>query len=282
MLRRILFALTVLLGVIVLTSLLASLMAEGQDGGAGLALAGKGYYYRAWGATPYACIHCHANFDEAKFDDGYWRPAHALWNASSRPSYYNGAYEGGGEVALARAINTCAVAFLKADPLPLEDEKMQALLAYLRSISPEAESPLVTITRVSSPPEVEGDPRSGEQQFNASCMLCHREKGAAPPLTFAASPFVVMAKVRGYKPPADGLDEPFDLDYPMPFFSAERLTGQQVADVAAFWEYRQLQLAREAAEEALPTIEALEEILATTPDSGSGDGGGEENGADGE
>lgn len=271
MLRRILFALAVLFGVLTFTALLASLIAEGQDGEAELALAGKGYYYSAWGSTPYSCIYCHANFDEAKFDDGYWRPAHEMWNAASRPSYYNGAYKGRSDVPLARAINTCAVAFLKADPLPLEDERMQALIAYLRSISPDAESPAVTITRVSSPPEVDGDSRSGEKLFNASCMLCHREKGAAPPLTFTASPFFVMASIRGYKPPADGLDEPFELDYPMPFFSSERLTDQQVADLAAFWEYRQMQLAREAAEEALPTAEALEEISAAPAESGDGE-----------
>jgi len=268
----------VLLGVLVLTALLASLVAESQDGEAELAMAGKGYYYRAWGSTPYACIHCHANFDEAKYDDGYWRPAHPMWNAATRPSYYNSAYKGGGDVPLARAVNTCTVAFLKADPLPLQGEKMQALLAYIRTISPDAKSPAVTITRVSSPPEVEGDPRTGGRQFEASCMLCHREKGAAPPLAFAASPFVVMAKVRGYKLPADGMDEPFELNYPMPFFSAERLTDQQVADIAAFWEYRQMQLAREASEAALPSMEALEEIAAAPDENGAG----EEHGADNE
>jgi len=232
-----------------------------------LALAGKGYYYRAWGESSYACIYCHANFDEARLDDGYWRPGHSLWNAASRPSYYNKAYTGTGDIPLARAINTCTVAFLQTNALKLSDERMQALLAYIRSISPEDISQPVEITRVSEAPEMDGDPRKGEEIFASSCELCHREKGILPAHNFKADTALVLAKIRGTKPPEDVAGE-LEGDYPpMPFFSAERLSNQRVANILAYWDYMKLIQAQksqadiECEEAAVETVagEATEE-----------------------
>ena len=203
-----------------------------------LELAGKGYYYRAWGGSRYACIYCHANFDEARLDDGYRRPGHMLWNAYGRPSFYNGAYRGKGEIPLARAINTCVVAFLQADALTLSNERMRTLIAYVRSISPDEVSPAITITRSDSPPEMDGDPRRGEALFAAACVLCHREKAVASPLTFADDTAVVLARIRGWQitdaASASGSAPP----PPMPFFSRERLSDQETADLLAYWDYK--------------------------------------------
>ncbi len=246
-----------------------------------LTLAGKGYFYRAWGESGYACIYCHANFDESKLDDGYRRPGHMLWNAYKRPSFYNEAYKGGDETSLARAANTCIVAFLQEKAQMLSDQPLQALIAYLKSISVEEASPPVKITRVDTPPDMEGEPRRGEKLFAAACVLCHRERGVVPELNFYADSALVLAKIRGIKRPEDARGELAGKYAPMPFFSAERLSDQEVADILAYWEYQQLVQAREQQTEPLedtlempaaPPPEALPDEPEAPKDTEPGDG----------
>jgi len=256
------------LGVILV---LAAFMAlPGQAGnGAGftdeaeLALAGKGYYYRAWGESNYSCIYCHANFDEDKLDDGYWRPANPLWNSTARRSFYNEAYAGTGDIPLARSVNTCIVAFLQTGALKLGDERMQALLAYLHSISPDDMAPPVTITRASEAPDVDGDPRRGKVLFSASCVLCHRDKGILPELDFTAETSLVFSKIRGTKGPTGSNRETIDDYPPMPFFSMERLSDQQVADILAHWDFMKFTKEQSLREEITPE-EGTVEIFTDT------------------
>ncbi len=267
--QRITVAFCVLGVILVLAAFMALSSQAGNGTGladeAELALAGKGYYYRAWGKSNYACIYCHANFDEGKLDDGYWRPGSSLWNSAVRPSYYNGAYSGNGDISLARGINTCVVAFLQTDALKLSDERMQALLAYLHSISPDDTAPPVTITRTSRAPGMDGDPRRGEKLFSASCVLCHRNKGVLPELSFKADASLVLAKIRDMKVPEDAQGELGDNYPPMPFFSVERLSDQQVADILAHWDYTKFTRAQESREEAEPEEIAVEMLTDTTP-----------------
>jgi len=229
-----------------------------------LALAGKGYYYRAWGDSCYSCIYCHANFDEDKLDDGYWRPGSSLWNSAARTSYYNGAYSGEGSLPLARSVNTCVVAFLQTDALNLADERMQALLAYIRSISPDDTASPVKITRATKAPEMDGDPRRGEKLFAASCVLCHRDKGILPKLGFKADSALVLAKIRGMKVPDNARGEFEDGYPPMPFFSMERLSDQQVADILAYWDYMSFIQEQAIQGEIAPEESAVEMLIDTT------------------
>jgi mono/diheme cytochrome c family protein len=238
-----------------------------------LALAGKGYYYSAWGESSYACIYCHANFDEDRLDDGYWRPGHSLWNSAGRPSYYNGTYAGEDNIPLARAINTCIVAFLQTDALKLRDEPMQALLAYICSISPDETSPPVQITRVTEAPEMDGDPRIGEKYFASSCELCHREKGILSALGFRRDASLVLAKIRGAKLPEDAAGEPSADNPPMPFFSAERLSNQRVADILAYWERMKFIREQEAREDIAPDRSVTEKLTEGPSEESEEDGG---------
>jgi mono/diheme cytochrome c family protein len=251
MVKRILYAALILSAVLALTVLLA-LLALAQDDEQSV-LDGKALYYKAWGNSSYSCIYCHANFDEAKLDDGYLRPGHPLWSSVIRPSYYNGAYTGQGDIPLARAINTCASGFLKVKPLGLSDSRMLHLIAYLRAISPDTEALAVTVTRATELPPLDGDPRRGEMLYKAACILCHREKSSAPVLTFKAQSDLVAAKIRGLKTSAEAIHEIAEWPAPMPFFSMERMSDQQVADIVAYWEYTQFLMEEE--HKSVPAIE---------------------------
>lgn len=212
-------------------------------------LAGKSLYYEAWGNSPYACVYCHSNFDEARLDDGYLRPGHSLWDVTARHSYYNAVYTGKDDVPLIRAINTCVAGFLKTDTLPASDPKMQSLLAYLRSITPDSKTTPITITRATKLTELDGDPRRGEALYASACILCHRDKGSAPALAYIASSVFVASKIRGLKAPSDALGEIDEWNAPMPFFSVERLSDQQTADIVSYWEYKQYLIEQERLKE---------------------------------
>jgi len=257
------------LGVILVLAAFMALPGQAGNGAsftgeAELTLAGKGYYYRAWGESNYSCIYCHANFDEELLDDGYWRPGNSLWNSAARPSYYNEAYSGNGDIPLARGINTCVVAFLQTNAFKLSDEKMQALLAYLHSISQDDTAPPVTITRASRAPEMDGNPRRGEKLYAASCVLCHRDKGILPELNFGVDCALVLAKIRDMKVPDDAKGIMEDDYPPMPFFSLERLSDQQVADILAHWDYTIFTREQASQEEVEPEEGAVEMLIGTT------------------
>ncbi len=241
--KRIVFAALILLAVLALTALIAMQgFAQADDEQA--VLDGKALYYSAWGGSEYSCIYCHANFDEAKLDDGYLRPGHSLWDSAARRSYYNGAYSGAGDTPLTRAVNTCAVGFLKTKPLAASDQRLQNLLAYLRSITPDTNVEPISITRAESIPTLDGDPRRGEMIYNAACILCHREKGSAPALAFKSQSDYVAIKIRGLETPDEAVHEIFGWNTSMPFFSMERLSDQQVADIVSYWEYQQFLLSQ--------------------------------------
>lgn len=223
-----------------------------------LVLSGKSLYYTAWGNSPYACIYCHANFDEKRWDDGYQRPAHSLWDSYNRPTYFNKAYSGPGETALIRAANTCIAGFLKAEPLPASDSKMTALIAYLRSISPSAKVEAITITRQTTLPELDGDPRRGENYYKASCTLCHRADGSAPELAYQAATSLAAVKIRGLQSPLGVAPEIVEWKAPMPFFSLERLSDQKAADILSYWEYRRFLAEQERAKARTENGQALD------------------------
>jgi len=165
-----------------------------------LVLEGKRLYYTAFGKTLYACIYCHANFDEEKLTDGYLRPGHQLYNSFHRTSFYNGAYKAEDGLALERAINTCLVAWLDIDPLSAEDAKMKALKLYIASISPDEDVPTVSVVKSEVYPEQFGDPRNGEKLYKSACVLCHRADGSAMELKFEGpfEPRTIFRKIRGF------------------------------------------------------------------------------------
>ncbi len=261
--------------------------AEGVDGQEvegkkGLIMEGKRLFYTAFGNTTYACIYCHANFDEEKLTDGFLRPGHSLWNSFNRSSYYNGKYDGEGKAPLMRAINTCLVAWLEVESLNAFDPEMVALLAYLESISPDEEASQVTIEKTIEYPSLEGNARRGEKLFTSACVLCHRTNGSAVELRIDEfDKNYYFAKIRGIpyssesdnddgvtakseleEVPGNGaLNSPEAEDSPengadeestqsqelvtpvkkygrMPFFGANRLSDQEVADILAYLEWK--------------------------------------------
>lgn len=205
-------------------------------------LAGKRLFYSAWGETSYACIYCHADFDERRSSEPYRRPAHPLVGVASRPTYFAGAYEGPGGIGLARAVNTCVVAWLRAKPLPASSDELSALLTYLDSISADADAAMINPVPIEKGGAFAdapvGNPRRGENLFHAACTLCHHEGGVAMPYDFTIprSNRALWNRIRGHRlKEAAGVESP---PMKMPFFSVSRLSDQEVADIVSYLEWQ--------------------------------------------
>gem|GEM_PF-1826137 len=207
-------------------------------------LAGKRLCYSAWGETGYACIYCHADFDERRSSDPYHRPAHPLVGVTARPGYFAGAYRGPGGMGLARAVNTCVVAWLGAEPLASGSDELAELLAYLDAISADADAAAKTPVAIEKGGAFTdapvGNPRRGEKLFAAACTLCHREGGAAMPYDFAnpRTSRSVWNRLRGYQLAEAEAADSATMPMKMPFFSADRLTDQDAADIVSYLEWQ--------------------------------------------
>lgn len=113
----------------------------------------------------FSCATCHS-VDDAT--DGP-RIGVTLKNVVGRPTWW-----GGQSPRLLDAVNFCNVFFMRGAPLDPSDPRARALYEYVVSISPEATSPEMPLTVVENVTTVaRGDPRRGEDVFNASCRVCH-------------------------------------------------------------------------------------------------------------
>lgn len=112
-----------------------------------------------------SCATCHNVYD-AK---GGSRIGVTLKNVVGRPTWW-----GGYSPRLLDAVNFCNVFFMRGAPLEPSDPRARALYEYLVSVSPDATSPEMPLTVVENVTTVpRGDPRRGEEVYNASCRVCH-------------------------------------------------------------------------------------------------------------
>ena len=234
---RIIFAAFALAAVAALAALLFSASAADRAD----VLAGKHLYYTAWGETAYACIYCHADFDESRPRDTYRRPAHPLVGVASRASYFTGAYQGPGGIGLARAVNTCVVAWLGSEALPSGSDELAALVAYLDSISTDAADATAPVAIEKGGAFADapvGNPHRGEKLFHEACLICHRAGGPTSRYDFAIprSARSVWDRVRGYQ--LTEAEAAGGADAKMPFFSTDRLGDQGLSDVISYLEWQ--------------------------------------------
>lgn len=182
----------------------------------------------------FACATCHALDEPAA--DGFTRPGHPIGDAALRGSYKNGQLS-----SFLEAVNTCRVEWLNTTPFEASDERWVALESYLRGVA-EAQNPTpspLTFEQVDPPADVAGgDPDVGEDTFNGRCIVCHGESGVgterAPAIagTMLPGDFIAL-KVRRSGNLDSGI---YNIETPgrMPFWSADRISDDQLIDVLAF------------------------------------------------
>lgn len=175
-----------------------------------------------------------------------------MWGVTRRTRYW------GGQITTLRgAVDHCLEFFMRGRPLDPDDLDARALHEYLASLGPEGPTdarPMTVIERVDGLPE--GDRTRGEATWRAACQPCHGEthsgEGRLPgrdlediilpqiaidlyPELFPEFPagLVVIEKVRhgGFITTA-GV---------MPFFSVERLSDDELADILTYLELPSLE-----------------------------------------
>jgi thiosulfate dehydrogenase len=120
----------------------------------------------------FSCTTCHAT-QPGEDPEGRRLPGHTLHGAASRPSFW-----GGGQDYLLDAVNLCYVEFMRGERMSPEDPSGRALLAYLRSISPQADAsrPCTVVRDIDAryltalPP---GDANRGRGAYQRACAYCH-------------------------------------------------------------------------------------------------------------
>lgn len=210
------------------------------------------FYDVNYGTTGLACANCHADFDDVKFPDDKIRPGHNLVGAHQRKIAWYGRFRGDALSRTAGGAGLCVVMYQRKtgartpfDALSVEDA--EALMAYFEFISEGIEVEKLTSQPFVLPWEdeskrrekldslnkrilnLQGNPENGEIIYQKACDQCHSEDVAIGPPLFAVkiTPEKIIEMVRAGSPSASKT--------PMPFFTSDKLTDQQIADLIAFF-----------------------------------------------
>ncbi|MCB2205703.1 cytochrome c [bacterium] len=217
---------------------------EGMDSASQEELAAKGqeiFRNRSYGEVEIACIDCHADFDESLANDDRIRPGHSILGAHQRVEAWNGEFSGDGLRRTAAGAAKCAYLYQeKGSGIEdaISESDARALMAYYAYVSPGNEPPKLSWEAVTWPGDADfdedtfekelegitklrGDAARGEVMFDRACGPCH-DTGLGPAVRIVKRKAEhVPAAVRG------GNDS-------MPFFSRDKLTDQDIADIQAF------------------------------------------------
>lgn len=199
---------------------------------------------RGFGRTGVACADCHSEADESVRVEGRIFAGHSVVGAAGRTSVWNGTYTGPDVAATAAGAAQCAHQYQERGASirdALAPEEREALLAFFSAISTGDEAKKIPWDAPARPGErtyvkevfireIEaittrsGDAERGRELFGAACAFCHGEDaaGSGPTLRRLHQhadrlPWIVRA----------GRDA-------MPFFSRDRLSNQDVADLWAY------------------------------------------------
>jgi mono/diheme cytochrome c family protein len=180
----------------------------------------------------FACATCHALEEPAP--DGYRRPGHPVGDAANRPSFKNGQL-----TELRDAVNSCRVEWMTAPPLDETDLRWLALFDYLSQLAGEVDAAALSFEIVQPPPELSGgDAEAGQALFNESCIVCHGRDASGTSQAPALRGELLDAETIAVRVRTSGLEESTVYDGlaggRMPFWSAERLTDEELLDLIAF------------------------------------------------
>jgi mono/diheme cytochrome c family protein len=189
------------------------------------------------GKNGVSCAGCHGTVaNEAKDGDGLIRAGHPLAGVAKRP-FWRGDRKRRFHRDLGDAANVCVMVFQGGRPL--EAERLRPLVAYLKSISRRGRArPLTIETALEADLDYDrpkyrgGDPLAGRDVFYRACHGCHPHARAGTGPAIAGQSVADIAK---YVREGNGLLRGARKGSSwMPAFGLDRLSHQQVADVAAW------------------------------------------------
>ena len=193
-----------------------------------------------------SCSDCHADFDEATNPDGRIRAGHSIVGVPHRGTAKGGMITADIFVRAAGGGGFCYQHFLqkipsnKVDPTAIPEEQAEALMAYFEHVSGNNKGPEFQITMLdkdaaSAAAEkiiaIEGDAQRGWKLYGQACNVCHPT---------ATKPGIGSQLVKR-RPPRDLEKRKHQIaayvrkgGFIMPFFSEDRLSDQDIADIVAF------------------------------------------------
>lgn len=209
------------------------------------------FYNSNYGTTGFACANCHADFDDVNYPDDKIRPGHNLIGTHTRKVTWYGRFRGEALSITAGGAGLCVVLYQKkqgaVNPLKaLPPEDAQALLAYFKFISGDIEVEKLTSHPITLPWEdkskrvekinkikdkilnLAGNPENGAIIYEKACEQCHSEETNLAPSIFNVkiTPEKIIEMVRAGSPASS--------ETPMPFFTPDKLTDKEIADLIAY------------------------------------------------
>ncbi len=210
----------------------------------------KIFYDSNYGSTGLACADCHADFDDVNYPDDRIRPGHNLIGVTKKKTTWYGRFRGEMLKTSAYGAGLCVVMYQKKDniknPLKaLPPEDASALIAYFEFITGDGEprvnniQPILPWDNEEDRQEklknfkvkilsLDGNPKNGEIIYEKACQQCHSEEIAiGPPLfNIEINPEKVIEFIRA--------GSPIGSQNMMPFFTQDKLTDQDIADLISF------------------------------------------------
>ena len=197
-------------------------------------------------ASGLSCSDCHADFDESTNPDGRIRAGHSIIGVPHRGTAKGGMITADIFARSAGGGGFCYQHFLqkvpsnKVDPTAIPEDQAAALMAYFEHVSGDNKGPQFQITMLdkdaaSAAAEkiiaMEGDAQRGWKLYGQACNVCHPT---------AKKPGIGSQLVKR-RPPRDLEKRKHQIaayirkgGFIMPFFSEDRLSDQDIADIVAF------------------------------------------------
>jgi mono/diheme cytochrome c family protein len=185
----------------------------------------------------FSCANCHSiSEDQQGFStkDGLHRPAHPLYNAVNRSSFYNQSTS-----ELLDAVNICLEDWMDADTLADGSQDWLDISAFLTQQSDAQAASEILVTQIDPIDDFSNaDLAIGQTLFNQTCATCHNENatgsGIAPDLTQRdLSMSRVAQKVRTSGPTSSTIFVGLNGGN-MPFWSQQRLDNEDLKHIAAY------------------------------------------------
>lgn len=182
----------------------------------------------------FSCATCHALSEPAA--DGLRRAGHPIGDATRRPSWKNGALP-----EMQAAVNSCLSEWMNADPWPAQDPRWALLYGYLDQQTQLESAPALVHEIVAPPAELSGgDAERGRSVFNSTCSSCHATDGRGsnlgPGVYGRALDAAYVARRVRTSGRADSQIYPGLTGGVMPFWSASRLSDDELRDIIAYLE----------------------------------------------
>ncbi len=198
---------------------------------------GKEIFYKNSEITGLKCADCH--FDGSNAQNSNTKYFSDIIGASDRNSTYNGMFKGEDVKKNAGGSSICRKNYLKADK-DFSDEEINSLNAYFQSLSNSNNRKEVLYTTIAIPkPDksklkedqsaiagLKGDISHGEIIYNETCSFCHSKNSNVKNVPSLFDNFEGNFKSITYHIRIGSKH--------MPFYSYEKLSNQDIADISAF------------------------------------------------